>query len=144
MRLRLGGAHWVAVVAGCAGTPADWWSFTRARTASWSRSPTPRLPGAAGLMRRDTLAADQGMLFVYPQAARHCLWMRNTTLPLSTAFLDDDGVVINIADMAPQSDTRHCAAAAARYALGMNAGWFQRHCIEVGMRIAIPAAISAW
>jgi hypothetical protein len=83
------------------------------------------------------------MLFVFDAPERICMWMRNTMLPLSVAFLDEDGEVLNIADMAPRSDVRHCASAPARYALEMNAGWFQQHGIAAGMRITVPTAISA-
>ena len=92
-------------------------------------------------MHRRALPADQGMLFVYPQHGHHCMWMRNTALPLSVAFLDESGAVINIADMAPRSDTLHCASAPARYALEMNRGWFRQRGIEAGTRIDIPAAL---
>jgi uncharacterized membrane protein (UPF0127 family) len=65
------------------------------------------------------------------------MWMRNTLLPLSVAFLDEYGDVINIAEMAPRSDTQYCPSAPARYALEMNAGWFQQHGIGAGMRVRI-------
>ena len=88
-----------------------------------------------GLMNRRSMAANQGMLFVFPQAARHCMWMRNTLIPLSVAFLDEDGQIINIEDMKPQTENNHCAASAARFALEMNASWFSTKGIAVGTRI---------
>lgn len=88
-----------------------------------------------GLMNRRSLAANQGMLFIYPQAERHCMWMRNTFLPLSVAFLDEQGRIINIEDMTPQTETSHCAAAAARFALEMNQGWFAAKGLKAGQRI---------
>ena len=88
-----------------------------------------------GLMNRRSMAPNQGMLFVFPQAARHCMWMRNTYLPLSVAFLDDDGRIINIEDMQPQTETSHCAAAPARFALEMNLGWFKQKGFGPGTRI---------
>ena len=88
-----------------------------------------------GLMNRRSMAPNQGMLFVFPQAARHCMWMRSTFLPLSVAFLDDDGRIINIEDMAPQTETSHCAGAAARFALEMNQGWFAGKGLKAGLRI---------
>ncbi len=88
-----------------------------------------------GLMNRRSMAPNQGMLFVFPQAARHCMWMRNTYLPLSVAFLDDDGRILNIEDMAPQTETSHCASAAARFALEMNQGWFAGKGVKAGLRI---------
>ena len=89
-----------------------------------------------GLMQRRTMAANQGMLFVFPQLARHCMWMRNTFLPLSVAFLDDDGRILNIEDMQPQTENNHCAAGSARFALEMNIGWFAAKGLQAGGRIA--------
>lgn len=88
-----------------------------------------------GLMHRRNMAANQGMLFVFPQAARHCMWMRNTFLPLSVAFLDEDGRILNIENMQPQTEDNHCAVKAARYALEMNLGWFSSKGIKPGARI---------
>lgn len=91
---------------------------------------------AQGLMHRRSLAANQGMLFVFPQAARHCMWMQNTYLPLSVAFLDEGGRIVNIEDMQPQTEDNHCAARPARFALEMNRGWFSSKGIAAGSRIA--------
>lgn len=88
-----------------------------------------------GLMHRRTMAADAGMLFVFPEAQAHCMWMRNTLLPLSVAFIDAKGVIINIADMKPQDDTAHCATRPARYALETNTGWFAVRKLTTGARI---------
>ncbi len=88
-----------------------------------------------GLMQRRSMAANQGMLFVFPQAERHCMWMHNTLLPLSVAFLDEQGRILNVEDMKPQTDTSHCAAAPARFALEMNAGWFSAKGLKTGQRI---------
>lgn len=88
-----------------------------------------------GLMNRRSMPPNQGMLFVFPQAARHCMWMRNTFLPLSVAFLDDEGRILNIEDMTPQTETSHCAAAPARFALEMNQGWFAGKGLKAGLRI---------
>lgn len=95
-----------------------------------------------GLMHRTALPADQGMLFLYPDDGHHCMWMRDTHLPLSVAFLDGRRVVLNVAEMAPQTDTLHCAARPARYVLEMPAGWFDRHGVGVGTRLdfQVPAA----
>jgi uncharacterized membrane protein (UPF0127 family) len=79
-----------------------------------------------GLMFRQTMADNHGMLFVFPDAQRHCMWMRNTLIPLSVAFLDDKGQVINVEDMQPRTENNHCAAKPARFALEMNLGWFKR------------------
>ena len=89
-----------------------------------------------GLMNRRSMAANQGMLFVFPQSERHCMWMRNTFLPLSVAFLDEEGKIINVEDMKPQTDDSHCAARPARFALEMNLGWFSGKGLKAGQRIA--------
>ena len=88
-----------------------------------------------GLMRRRTMAAWHGMLFVFPQSAGHCMWMRNTLLPLSVAFIDRDGKIINIEDMQPQTENNHCAARPARYALEMNLNWFKSRGLHAGTTI---------
>lgn len=91
---------------------------------------------ARGLMGRRSLAPQQGMLFVFPSQARHCMWMKNTLVPLSVAFLDETGTIINIEDMQPESEDNHCAAGAARYALEVNRGWFAGKGIRAGARVA--------
>ena len=90
---------------------------------------------ATGLMRRQEMAQQHGMLFVFTNEARHCMWMRNTVLPLSVAFLDREGKIINIEDMQPHTENNHCAAADARYALEMNLGWFKQRGFTKGARI---------
>lgn len=85
-----------------------------------------------GLMQRTTLPPQRGMLFVFDQEARHCMWMKNTYLPLSVAFLDAAGRILNIEEMQPQTEDNHCAARPARFALEMNAGWFARRGIRAG------------
>jgi uncharacterized membrane protein (UPF0127 family) len=88
-----------------------------------------------GLMQRRTMGPNQGMLFVFPQVARHCMWMRNTFLPLSVAFLDEEGRILNIEDMQPQTENNHCATGPARFALEMNIGWFAGKGLKAGARI---------
>jgi uncharacterized membrane protein (UPF0127 family) len=85
-----------------------------------------------GLMNRRTMPLQHGMVFVFPEDATHCMWMKNTFLPLSVAFLDAKGRVLNIEDMQPQTEDNHCAAGAARYALEMNAGWFRERGVKPG------------
>ncbi len=89
-----------------------------------------------GLMYRRSMAAHQGMLFVFPELARHCMWMRNTYLPLSVAFLDEEGRILNIEDMQPQTEDNHCATRPARYALEMNLGWFSGKGIKPGAKLS--------
>lgn len=85
-----------------------------------------------GLMQRQTMPQHRGMLFVFPQEAQHCMWMKNTFLPLAVAFIDATGRILNIEEMQPQTEENHCAARPARYALEMNAGWFVRRGIKRG------------
>ena len=88
-----------------------------------------------GLMHRKSLAPNAGMLFVFDGAAIHCMWMKNTYIPLSVAFLDEKGAIINIADMQPHSEQSHCAARPALYALEMTQGWFAQRGIKAGARL---------
>lgn len=90
---------------------------------------------AKGLMHRRSMPANHGMLFVFSRTNRHCMWMRNTLLPLSVAFLDAQGKIINIEDMQPETEDNHCAASPARYALEMNIGWFSAKGIKPGFQI---------
>ena len=90
---------------------------------------------ARGLMHRRSLAPNAGMLFVFEDAALHCMWMKNTYVPLSVAFLDEKGEIINIADMEPQSERSHCATRPARYALEMERGWFAQRGVKPGARL---------
>jgi uncharacterized membrane protein (UPF0127 family) len=75
------------------------------------------------------------MLFLFDQPGSQCMWMKNTLIPLSVAFLDEHGTIINIEDMAPQTENSHCARRPARYALEMNGGWFAARGIKPGMRL---------
>ena len=94
-----------------------------------------------GLMFRQSLGLNQGMVFLFDEPAVQCMWMRNTLIPLSVAFIADDGRIVNIEDMAPQTEDNHCAARPARYALEMTRGWFAKHGIVVGGRISgLPRA----
>lgn len=88
-----------------------------------------------GLMHRTQLPENEGMLFVYDEPSELCFWMKNTPLPLSIAFLAEDGTVINLDEMAPQSRDPHCAAQPVRFVLEMNRGWFAARGIREGDRI---------
>jgi uncharacterized membrane protein (UPF0127 family) len=88
-----------------------------------------------GLMRRKSMAQGAGMLFLFDESAAHCMWMKNTLIPLSVAFIDERGQIVNIADMQPLDETSHCASRPARYALEMNQGWFKKRGIAPGMPI---------
>jgi len=87
-----------------------------------------------GLMFRKDMPTHEGMLFVFDEPSPQCFWMRNTLIPLSIAFLADDGTVVNLADMQPQSDASHCSAKPVRFALEMNQGWFAKRGVKPGMR----------
>ena len=89
-----------------------------------------------GLMFRRNMPASEGMLFVFEQASQQCFWMKNTLLPLSAAFLTDDGRVVNLVDMKPQTTDSHCSAQPVRYVLEMNQGWFVKKGIKAGSRLA--------
>ena len=88
-----------------------------------------------GLMHRKSMPEGAGMVFVFDELAPHCMWMKNTLIPLSVAFIDAQGAIINIADMQPHSEQSHCAARPARYALEMNKGWFAQRGIKPGARL---------
>lgn len=88
-----------------------------------------------GLMYRSFMDKNSGMLFVFPEAVRHSVWMINTYIPLSIAFLDKNGIILNIIDMSPHTKTKHTAASKAKYALEMNLGWFNAKNIKAGKKI---------
>ena len=88
-----------------------------------------------GMMQRMIMPPQRGMLFVFPETDKHCMWMRNTLLPLSVAFLDEKGRIINVEDMQPRTENNHCAAKPARYALEMNLGWFKARGLGQGFAI---------
>ncbi|HEX9395498.1 MAG TPA: DUF192 domain-containing protein [Burkholderiales bacterium] len=94
-----------------------------------------------GLMHRATMPPNAGMLFIFDETQQQCMWMKNTLLPLSVAFIDDGGTIINVEDMAPQTEDSHCAKRPSRYALEMNLGWFAARGIKPGTRLGgIPGA----
>jgi uncharacterized membrane protein (UPF0127 family) len=88
-----------------------------------------------GLMHRESLAPNAGMLFVFDESATHCMWMKNTPIPLSVAFVDAGGTIVNIADMQPHSEQSHCASAPALFALEMTRGWFAQRGVKAGMKL---------
>ena len=97
---------------------------------------------AQGLMFREDLPRNAGMVFVFDAPARQCMWMKDTPLPLSVAFIDADGKIVNIIDMQPHTLDSHCSTKGVpvRYALEMHQGWFRQRHIKAGMRIGnLPA-----
>jgi uncharacterized membrane protein (UPF0127 family) len=91
---------------------------------------------ARGLMYREQLGHNDGMVFRFVNNGKVCMWMKNTLVPLSVAFIDEDGAILNIEDMAPQTLDPHCAKKPARYALEMNRGWFAKRNIKPGAVIS--------
>lgn len=85
-----------------------------------------------GLMFREKMGRNEGMLFVFTELGYHAMWMRNTPLPLSVAYIDEAGRILSIHEMQPHTDVTHQAAGPARYALEMNAGWFKANKVSVG------------
>jgi uncharacterized membrane protein (UPF0127 family) len=100
-----------------------------------ARSPDER---GIGLMFRAQMGANEGMLFIFEEPAQQCFWMKNTLLPLSAAFVADDGTVVNIEDMKPMSTDSHCSTAPVRYVLEMHQGWFAKRGFKAGSRLAGP------
>ena len=90
---------------------------------------------AQGLMLREKMAPNEGMVFRFPETRHLCMWMKNTLLPLSVAFIDEKGRIINIEDMQPQTLNAHCAKKPARFALEMNQGWFKQKNIRPGLQL---------
>jgi uncharacterized membrane protein (UPF0127 family) len=88
-----------------------------------------------GLMFRPVMAANDGMLFVFERAGQQCFWMKNTLIPLSVAFIADDGSVVNIEAMKPQTLNGHCSLQPVRYVLEMNDGWFAKRGIKPGSKL---------
>jgi hypothetical protein len=144
----------------CAAALTGQWSQTaRAQDGSAQEKPNPPLPRvelqagihliraevaadfgtrARGLMFREGLGTNQGMIFVFQEPTRQCFWMRNTRIPLSAAFIDDSGRIVNIADMQPLSEASHCSAQPVRYVLEMEQGWFARKGLKEGSRLTGP------
>jgi len=98
---------------------------------------------ARGLMFRERLGPNEGMLFVFEQPSTQCFWMRNTFVPLTIAFLADDGRIVNTADMEPKSEASHCSSEGVRFALEMERGWFAKRGLNRGDRISAPSYFKA-
>lgn len=92
-----------------------------------------------GLMWRKEMPQNEGMLFIFEQAGVQCFWMRNTLLPLTAAFVADDGTIVNLADMKPMNDNSHCSQKPVRFVLEMNQGWFAKRNIQAGFKLSGPA-----
>lgn len=90
---------------------------------------------STGLMFRETMPTGDGMLFVFERAGVQCFWMKNTLLPLSVAFLDEDGIVVNIDEMKPETLDSHCSSKPVRFVLEMNKNWFDSRGVKVGDKL---------
>jgi uncharacterized membrane protein (UPF0127 family) len=88
-----------------------------------------------GLMFREQMPQNEGMLFVFERPSEQCFWMRNTLLPLTAAFVADDGTVVTLEDMKPKTLDSHCSAKPVRFVLEMNQGWFARKGIKPGFKL---------
>jgi len=107
-------------------------------TAELATTPQSR---TIGMMFREKTAPNHGMLFVFEYKAQQCFWMRDTPLPLSIAFIEDDGTILQINDMAPKNDALHCSQRPVRFALEMEQGWFARKGLAVGAKLGgLPAS----
>ena len=93
---------------------------------------------AIGLMFRQNMPEYEGMLFVFEQATPQCFWMKNTLLPLTAAFVADDGSIVNLADMQPQTTTSHCSEKPVRFVLEMKQGWFAKRGLKKGFKLKGP------
>jgi uncharacterized membrane protein (UPF0127 family) len=91
-----------------------------------------------GLMLRKEMPPQEGMIFVFEQAGQQCFWMKNTLLPLTAAFVADDGTIVNLADMKPETTNSHCSIQPVRYVLEMNKGWFAKKGIKAGSKLGGP------
>ncbi len=100
--------------------------------AQLARTPQER---QIGLMWRKSMPMHEGMLFVFEQPSQQCFWMKNTLIPLTAAFVADDGTIVNLVDMQPQTLNPHCSTQPVRYVLEMNLGWFAKKNIKAGSKI---------
>ena len=91
---------------------------------------------STGLMFRREMPQHEGMLFIFEQPSMQCFWMKNTLLPLTAAFVSDDGTIVNLEDMKPQTLDSHCSLKPVRYVLEMNRGWFAKKGIKAGAKLA--------
>jgi len=91
---------------------------------------------STGLMFRRQMPQHEGMLFVFEYPSQQCFWMQNTYLPLTAAFIADDGTIVNLADMKPRTTDSHCSDKPVRYVLEMNQGWFDKKGIKPGAKLA--------
>ncbi len=102
-------------------------------TAQVAQTPNQR---STGLMFRKEMPQAEGMLFIFEQPGMQCFWMKNTLLPLTAAFVADNGEIVNLVDMQPHSEAPHCSTKPVRYVLEMNQGWFAKKGVKAGSKLA--------
>jgi uncharacterized protein len=93
---------------------------------------------STGLMYRAEMPQHEGMLFIFPEAKQQCFWMKNTLIPLTAAFVADDGTVVNLEDMQPKTTQSHCSTKPVRFVLEVNQGWFMKKGLKAGVRLVGP------
>jgi len=93
---------------------------------------------ATGLMYRTEMPQQEGMLFEFDTSSRQCFWMKNTLIPLTAAFIADDGTIVNLEDMQPQTTLSHCSKKPVRFVLEVNQGWFDKRGIKAGSKLRGP------
>lgn len=103
--------------------------------AQMARTPEQR---QMGLMYRQSMPEHEGMLFIFDAPSVQCFWMKNTLLPLTAAFVADDGTIVNLVDMQPRTEDSHCSDKPVRYVLEMNQGWFAKKGFKSGTRLSGP------
>jgi uncharacterized membrane protein (UPF0127 family) len=86
-------------------------------------------------MFRTDMAQQEGMLFVFQAPSQQCFWMKNTLIPLTAAFVADDGTIVNLENMQPQTTESHCSTKPVRYVLEVNQGWFAKKGIKAGTKL---------
>lgn len=91
---------------------------------------------SVGLMHRKEMPQHEGMLFVFSEASKQCFWMKNTLIPLTAAFVADDGTIVNLEDMKPQTTDSHCSSQPVRFVLEMNVGWFAKKGLKAGSKLS--------
>jgi len=149
MKLFLSSIASCALLAGLVGTA----EFAHAQEAAMPQNNLPRVPlrvgihridaqvaaqfqeRQIGLMHRKSMPTNEGMLFVFERHGIQCFWMKDTLIPLTAAFVADDGTIVNLADMQPLDERSHCSDRPVRFVLEMNQGWFKRKNIQAGAQL---------
>lgn len=88
-----------------------------------------------GLMHRTSMGPNEGMIFIFDRPGQQCFWMKNTLIPLSVAFIADDGTIVNLDEMKPETLNPHCSAKPVRFVLEMNTGWFSKRGLKAGLKL---------